>query len=262
MSTPNDPVPLTPAPNTTSFLYADSVFYLQPQSTDYIVFPRQTQTGEYFSFPEGMELDKKTGAINVSKSETGLKYRVSFVPNGQSDTVTSIVLLSGINYLDGFYRLSTNDSIAKPVYNAVVNNPVPGINNGSIFDEGSGCNSNGCKVDVVNGQINLAQTVRNGVFGTKPANNARQEFELNYRLNDGSKKASNTLKIKLYYFDSMNDVTQEVLDIISSREGAIFRLYNPSSTGDLLSANIDLRISSQPIKNAKPRPPCIFIVKN
>ncbi|MEP6467863.1 MAG: hypothetical protein ABJB05_16250 [Parafilimonas sp.] len=233
--------------------YGDSVFFLRQQAIDYIVTTAQaTVSGVYSGFPEGIEIDSKTGAINVSKSEMGLRYKISFVADGSKDTSSTVVLLSGINFLDGFYKLTTADSILKPIYNGVAGNAVPGINNGSVFDEGSGCNSAGCNVNIASGSINLAQTVRNAVFGSTPANNDRHEFDLNYRINDKSGKALNTLKVKLYYFKSMNDVTQEAYDIIASRQGTIFR----EATGEISASARTMNAN----KAAKPRPPCIFIV--
>jgi len=233
--------------------YGDSIFFLQQQATDYIVTPVQAAVpGVYSGFPEGIEINSKTGAINVSKSEMGLRYRISFVPDGSKDTSSAIVLLSGINFLDGFYKLNTADSILKPIYNANAANAVPGINNGSVFDEGSGCNSAGCNVNLASGSINLAQTVRNGVFGVNPVNNDRHEFDLNYRINDKSGKALNTLRVKLYFFKSMNDVTQEVYDIIASRQGTVFRESVGAINALARTMNAD--------KAAKPRPPCIFII--
>lgn len=252
-----------PAPATDNKLsYGDSIFYIRSQAADYMVSPVDAPAGQYFGFPQGIELDGNTGAINVSKSEAGLRYRIFFVPAGTEDTLTTVITISGVNFLDGFYKLSAGDSIVYPVYNGRKDNPIPGLNNGSLFDEGSNCNSLGCNVDVVNGQINLAQTVRNGVFGSIPSNNDRHEFQMNYRINDKSQEAANTIKVKLYYFDTMSDVTQEVYDIISSREGTIIE-----STGNP-RLNLPPRISS-PITvmgvpgagKAKPRPPCIFIVR-
>ena len=226
--------------------YGDSVFYITSQQ-DYIVAPAEKRTGTYFSFPEGLSLNKNTGDINVSKSDAGLKYRVSFAESGKTDTVSTFVLISGINYYDGFYVLSKGDSILKPVYNADKNALIPAIGNGTTFDVGSACNSQGCRVNEATAEINLAQTVRNGVFGRTPANNDRHEFEMTYRIGDKSGKADNKLKVKLYYFNSMSEVTPEAFDIISSRQGAIIGPSNATSAP--LSAQA-----------AKPRPPCIFIV--
>ncbi len=246
-----DPVqnPVVPVPPDFKLSYGDSIFYLQGQAADYIIKPVQTTPGTYTGFPEGIQIDEQTGAINITKSETGLRYRISFKPTGATDSVSTVILISGINFLDGFYKLTTADSIAKPVYNARATNTVPGVNNGSLFDEGSGCNSAGCSVNVGAGTINLAQTVRNGVFGNKPSNNDRHEFEMVYRINDKSNKAANILRVKLYYFDSINDVTQEAYDIISSRDGTVFRQTGSNTVNNPLGN-----------KPAKPRPPCIFIL--
>jgi hypothetical protein len=243
--TPGNVVP----PEELILSYGDSVFYLQDQPTDYIITPTQSRVGEYSGFPEGIEIDQKTGAINISKSETGLRYRVTFKPDGATDSVSTVILISGINFLDGFYKLTTDDSIARPIYNGNKINTIPGTNNGSVFDEGSNCNGAGCNVNVSSGMINLAQTVRNGVFGSTPSNNDRHEFQMNYRINDKSNKSLNTLKVKLYYFDSISDVTQEVYDIIAARQGTLFR---NSSLNPGLNKPIGV--------NKKPRPPCIFIL--
>jgi len=240
--------------------YGDSIFYLQNQATDYVITPvASALTGTYSGFPEGIDIDTKTGAVNVSKSEMGLRYRISFLPDAGKDSVSTIILLSGINFLDGFYKLNTADSILKPVYNGNIANAVPGVNNGSVFDEGSGCNSNGCNVNTGSGSINLAQTVRNGVFGPTPVNNDRHEFQMNYRINDKSGKSLNTLKVKLYFFNSMADVTQEAYDIIASRDGTIFRSAGAGASTTDVFTGATARVFNAS-RAAKPRPPCIFIV--
>ncbi len=243
VSTP-DPVPPVPP----VFTYGDSVLYQKNQSNDYIVTPTNGLTGKYLSFPDGLVIDGNTGAINVTKSETGLKYMVAFIPGATTDTAFQFITLSGINYMDGFYVLTGNDSIAYPVYNATPGATIPNLNNGSLFDLGSNCNSQGCTVSTGTASINLSQTVRNGVFGATPSNNDRHEFDLNYQINDKSNLAANKLKVKLYYFKTMADVTQEAFDIINSRQGTIIPSSNAVPSSALTSTA------------AKPRPPCIFIV--
>lgn len=237
------PAPATGGPN-----YGDSIFYVRNQPADYIVYPITTRTGTYIGFPEGIIIDANTGAINVTKSDAGLRYKVSFIQAGTTDTASTFITIAGINYQDGFYKLNTADSILHPVYNANTANIIPGINNGTLFDIGTGCNSQGCNVIVNNGDINLAQTVRNGVFGATPQNNDRHEFDLNYAINDPSNKTIQTIRVKLYYFNTMSDVTQEVFDIISSRVGTV-----------LLAGRT---APAPPAKPARPRPPCIFIVSH
>jgi hypothetical protein len=242
--------------------YGDSVFYLRAQAGDLIVTPKNTVTGQYTGFPDGIVLDGNTGAVNVSKSETGLRYKITFVPDNGGDTLTSIITISGINFMDGFYNLAAGDSIVHPVYNGRRSEPVPGLNSGSLFDIGNSCNQQGCTVDVSDGQINLAQTVRNGVFGATPSNNDRHEFLLNYRINDNSQEAANSLNVKIYYFDSINDVTQEVYDILTSRQGTI--IESASQPVVNVPAGAVRRIVAfsalGQIAKANPRPPCIFII--
>jgi hypothetical protein len=241
--------------------YGDSVFYLNIQASDYIISPTQIRQGHYSGFPEGVDIDGNTGLINITKSETGLRYRITFVPDGTTDSFNTTIVISGINYLDGFYRLNTADSIARPLYNASLSRPIPGINSGSSFDDGDNCNAAGCHVDLANGTINLAQTVRNGVFGAVPSNNDRHEFKMSYRINDKSDKATNAIGIKLYYFDSINDVTQEVYDIISSREGALLNFQPPPTPlHKFISLNSIEEVNNQQKPVPKPRPPCIFIL--
>jgi hypothetical protein len=250
-----------PPPGGYHLSYGDSVFYLNNQASDYIVMPEVPRAGQYIGFPEGIDLDPNTGEINISKSETGLRYRITFIPDGSTDSFSIAIVISGINFLDGFYKLTTADSVLKPIYNANFNSPIPGVNNGSAFDIGSGCNSAGCNVNIVLGSINLAQTVRNGVFGATPSNNDRHEFDLNYEINDKSGKAPNTIRVKLYYFDSINDVTQEVYDIINSREGALFGVQpKPIPFERFTSVNSITQTNTQAKPTPKPRPPCIFIL--
>jgi hypothetical protein len=252
-----------PPPPGNDLSYEDSIFYLKNQASDYIVLPLQNRQGQYSGFPEGIDIDQNSGAINISKSETGLRYRISFVPAGTTDSIHTVIVISGINFLDGFYKLTTADSVIRPLYNANANSSVPGVSNGTAFDIGSGCNSAGCNVNIAVGSINLAQTVRNGVFGATPSNNDRHEFDLNYEINDKSGKAPNTIRVKLYYFDSISDVTQEVYDIINSREGALFGVQPrpipfASSMTSINSIGDQTAILGKAVP--KPRPPCIFIL--
>src|SRR5687767_10797834 len=89
-------------------LYADSIFYLKSGSAEQIAYPLERRAGKYSSFPFGLVLDERTGAINVSKSETGLRYMVFFDgEDGRSDSGT--IVLSGINYPDHYYILAKGD---------------------------------------------------------------------------------------------------------------------------------------------------------
>jgi hypothetical protein len=229
--------------------YGDSILYLQPSSDDYIVSPKESREGTYTGFPEGIEVDEKTGAINVSKSESGLRYLITYVsPKGDSSQTK--VVISGITFKDNLYYLSENDSIAFPIYNASASRALP--TDGSVFDEGNTANSGGCSVKTLNGQINLSETIRNGVFGATPTNDAKQEFDILYRLNDGSKKSLNKLRVKLYYYETVNDMTPDLIETLQTRQNdGVF--IGSRTMGTPVS-------SDKALKAAKPRPPCIVVI--
>ena len=225
--------------------YGDSILYLRPSTGDYIVYPTSHRSGTYEGFPEGIEIDDVTGAINVSKSETGLRYRVTHIAPDGTRTETKVVL-SGITFKDHFYRLATGDSVALPVYNADAGRVLPV--SGSNFDEGNVANGGGCSVRTDNGKINLSESIRLGVFGHSPGNDDQKEVEIKYRINDGSSKSLNKLKVLLYWYNTMADVPQYLWDILNDRtaQGVFLRGSTASRTEQA----------------AKPRPPCVIIIAN
>lgn len=237
--------------------YGDSIIYLKATGGDHIVSPVIPMAGKYEGFPEGIQLNDKTGEINVSKSETGLRYRITFVPEGSIKTYTTVVLLAGVNYLDAFYFLSKNDTISKAVYNGDLARAVPVSAGKTVFDIGLGCNNEGIAVNTENGNINLMQTIRNGFFGKYPDNDSRQEFELKYKIDDKSQQAGQAVKIKLYYYNTMADVPQKYFDLLKDREGTILWANNTNPAGELISGIAGVAGVQ---REAKPRPPCIFII--
>ncbi len=226
--------------------YGDSILYLRPvTSGDYIVYPITRKDGVYSGFPEGIEIDGLTGAINISKSETGLRYRITHTGPDGTKTETTVVL-SGINFPDHFYNLSQNDSLSLPIYNASQLRVLP--LNGSNFDDGNNANSGGCSVRTENGVINLAQCVRNGVFGNTPQNDSRRDFDINYRINDASGKSLNKLRVRIYYYTSMATVAPDLLQTLLDRQ-----------TGGVFLKGGTVENATQ---TAKPRPPCVIIIAN
>src|SRR5690242_1489234 len=57
--------------------YGDSVFYVNSQPAN-IINPVNAPQGTYYSIPKGLEIDPNTGSINISASEAGLRYKVTF----------------------------------------------------------------------------------------------------------------------------------------------------------------------------------------
>ncbi len=244
-----------PTPDKYILSYGDSIFFMRNQAGDYLASPIDVRNGgEYSGFPEGIEIDKDNGTINISKSESGLRYRIQFVDGTTKDTSTTVILVSGINYFDRIYNLSSNDTLALPVYNGTPSRSIP-LN--SNFDEGNGCNGVGVAVNTSSAVINLTETIRNGVFGNTPSNGAQKEVELKYRLNDGSNKTLNGLKVKLYYFNTAADITPDLVKLLEDRQGTVFGANFQTGINEIISG----AAGSGAVKGiAKPRPPCIFIV--
>ncbi|RYY92417.1 MAG: hypothetical protein EOO11_21300, partial [Chitinophagaceae bacterium] len=129
--------------------YGDSVLFLRPGAGETIVAPANPQPGRYSAFPEGLEIDDRSGVINVSRSETGLRYRVDYVSESGA-TASTYVVLSGVNYVDKYFNLAAGDSVLRPVYNA---DPARSLPAGS-FDESRLAAGQGCAVATGNGSIN------------------------------------------------------------------------------------------------------------
>ena len=256
-STPAPVTPITPIPpKVGSGIYGDSVFYVQ-NTNDYFVSPVSSTQGSFVSFPVGLTIDQNTGIINVNKSETGLKYKISFIPAGSVDTVTSYIIISGINYRDKIYNLSTGDSIAAPIYNANLNLALTGANN-DVFDESGGCKNAGIIVGTSSGAINLAQTVRDQGIDT----GATAQVNLGYRISDKSNKALNGLQVKIYFYRTAAEIPQYLTDLIIERQGTILTSNSTSpalvqSQGLIINS---LAVNAKAAKPGRPRPPCIIVV--
>ena len=249
--------------------YGDSVLCYQWLSSgqDYKVSPlHKSGKGQYIAEPEGLVIDSNTGEINVTKSESGLSYKVGFIAEGSADTCFTKVITSGINYMDAIYVLGNNDTLALPIYNGDVNNyPVCGA--GGLFntcefdddeddDNGNGladeplpgltCNGKNIKVDTKTGVISLKRSVLDGLFGLLPNNGKTVDATLYYRLGDCSNMALRKIDIKFTYYSKLSDVPGALIDDITSAVNNIFNWLFRVQGG----------------KARVPRPPHIIVVAN
>lgn len=245
------PVPPVTTVTGSEGIYADSLHFIQAATT--IVKPSVTAPGTFSSVPEGLKIDVNTGEIDVNKSETGLKYRVTFMPQ-TGNPQTSTVIISGINYEDKIYNLSKGDSIAVPIYNADGKLGLPGAGNSNLFDESGGCKKAGIAVGATDAKINLALSVRNQGIDT----GATQEVKLAYRINDNSNKALNGLDVKIYFYRTVNEIPQYLTDLIAERKRTILN----TGTGITVQKAIPFTLASLAVnaKLSRPRPPCIIVV--
>jgi hypothetical protein len=257
--TTDDVVPLTPnasqCPSAPS--YGDSIIYQQSDNGNYKVTPMNNTglSGTYLSWPAGLDLHPETGIINVSKSETGVRYYIGFVKTGAHDTCVSELILGGITYVDSIHVLSNNDTLAAPVFNANPN-AVP-VCDGSNDDDYPDGNSNGnqnchfddevrgqrandqkLRVRTISGIINLKRSVTEGLFGNNPKNGESKKININYRLNDASKMSKQKVTVEVMYYDKVSNIPDAIIkDISTKRKNTL----------------------SYTIINGKPRPPLLII---
>jgi predicted small lipoprotein YifL len=245
----------------TTLSYGDTIFYLHTGAPNIISPKNFNRVGTFYGFPKGIELDSTTGTIDLANSETGLRYKILFVPRGTTDTIRTKIVISGINFYDGIYHLSQGDTIANAIYNANGQPFAPGqfgCGFANVFDDGNGCNSQGCAVSLFNGKINLAKSLRDGALPR--VNDAQKQFTYYYRMDDPSSKALNSLKVKLYFYNTLADIPQYLWDILLiDHAGTILtRANNGGGTMEVAAQGAQGVAAAC----ARPRPPCLIIIMN
>jgi hypothetical protein len=246
------PYPVTPvsgcayAPN-----YGDSIIFPQPAtSQDYIVHPTNNPgPGKYFSWPIGLVLDSLTGAIDVTKSETGMRYAIGFVKSGSTDTCLNTLIIGGAAYMDSIYVLSDGETTAVPYYNAnaYAASACSG-GSGCTFDvTGSAANAR-VVVDKSTGAIDLVKTLNGttllgGAFGLLPLNGATANATIYYKINDASNSALQHIDVRFEYYYSKSQMSAGlVIGLLAKLDNILL--------GNLISTA------------SNPRPPLIFIVRS
>lgn len=238
-------VPRNPITEAYRLSYGDSIFYISSQSGDVLASPVNAKKGSFSAFPEGLVINNATGAINVSQSESGMRYRVTY--KGEAgDSSSTYMVISGINFPDKYYRMENADTIAFPVYNSSASRQLPA----GSFDDDKVANNAGCAMRTTNGQINLAESIRRGLFGNTPKNDTRKDFEIKYRLDDKSGKAQNKIKVLLYYYDRMSDVPADLQQTVQEHLTMTLRIKEDAPVNGRVASSLASR----------PRPPCIIII--
>lgn len=256
------------------FVYSDTIFYPAELRSDYVVRPLNTLNGSFGAYPDGLAINKHTGKIDISESETGLRYLIWYVPIGTTDTCKKFITISGINYTDSIYTLTTATD-AVPMYNATPLQPTDcsgdcEFDDGRDDDDGDGFADEppagqevipqGIALDKSTGRINLKQSILNGALGTNPAPGTFKNFKLNYRIDDGSRKALNKIAFRLYYFQNQSQIPQKLKNELVQKQSLV--ILNDNNT---TAKNIRINNNSATAKNGrgevKCRPPYIIIVQ-
>lgn len=238
--------------------YGDSIVYLKPKNGgDFFLDPLNNNgvQGTYLSWPEGLKINKNSGTINLSQSETGVRYNIAFIKKGTTDTCVSQLIVGGLTYMDAIYVLEQQDTLAKPVFNA---DPLSSSicddsddtdypdnngngNNKCVFDDdvpGQRANDQKLRVRTKSGFINLKRSFDDGLFGNNPKNGDTKKVQIRYRLNDGSQKASQKLTVQVMYYDKVSNIPVSLQQEVAGKRTNMF---------------------SYKIVNGKPRPPLLII---
>lgn len=245
-----------PIAGNTRLSYGDSIFYLR--NSAYSISPTQTKAGTYSAYPDNLKIDPATGAITVDvpgndgNSQTGLWYKIKFRSAASGETDSTMILLSGLTYIDKFYQLAQNDSIISPIYNA---DPAKAIPSGNYDLQ----HSNDFAINPANGQINIRECMRRGYFTKQAGSTGWKKATIKYAINDKSGGALNSIDILLYYYHTISEVPSNVSQLMQAHQTMTLGLrtgYIPSTDGTFDSSlPSDLSLS-------KPRPPCVVIVGN
>lgn len=257
-------------PSSTRLSYGDTLFYNHTQTADKIqnVVTSPSGTVKYKAIPGGMMIDSLTGRINISKSESGIRYKI-FAFNSTGQALDSVkIVISGVDYADGIFDISATPNAydtSFPIYNAR-----PGLllpcsqdddddENGCVFDETdldndgnddiAGIIQDKLLVDKKEGTIDLEASYHAGIFGSSPANGTVKDFLMYYRLNDASARALQKINIRVYYYKRRSDIPQSLLNELAQRNNQL--------------QNVNARISyrAELTADSKPkRPPLLIIV--
>ncbi|OQP59975.1 hypothetical protein A3860_35630 [Niastella vici] len=247
---------------TTSCLYApnygDSILYKKPtQSGDFFVAPLNNSgiDGTWLSWPDGLSMNRTTGVLNLSQSETGVRYNVAFVKKGTTDTCVSQLIIGGMTYLDNIYVISNNDTLAQPVFDAnPFKNTICDASNDSDYPDsaasgdskcafdnaapGSKANDQKLRVRTKSGIINLKKSLTDGLFGPVLRNGDFKQIPIQYRLNDASNNAMQSITVKVMYYDKVSSIPAALIQEVTSKRQSFFNYL---------------------IINYKPRPPLLII---
>ena len=234
-------------------IYGDTIVYPQPTSgSDYIIYPINTPgPGKYFAWPVGMVLNQNTGAIDLTTSQTGMRYVIGYVQTGTTDTCVSNLIVGGASYYDSVYVLGDGQTTASPYFEANAYLPNICAGGGCTFDVGGKAAAQKVVVNTVTGVIDLQTTLNGpgglagllgGAFGLLPQNGSTLTTTIYYKLNDPSNQALQNISVQLEYFDSKSSVSAGLL-------GGIVNQLNNLLSGNILSTS------------ANPRPPLVIITR-
>lgn len=208
--------------------------------------------GRYFAWPAGLVIDHTRGAIDLTTSQTGLRYAIGYVASGSTDTCLSTLILGGAAYYDSLYIVADGGTRAVPYFDA---DPAAGNYCGNSNGTGNGCKfditgsaaAQNVAVNISSGEIDLQKTLdgsaaTGGVFGSNPVDGQTVNTSIFYELKKGSNNAVQLIQVQLVYYSSLSVVPVSLQLTVNTR-------LNNVLNGFMISTS------------SNPRPPLIIIVR-
>lgn len=258
--------------------YGDSVFSASVVGNERRIYPviKPAKPGYFSASLPGLDLDTATGRINLSRSESGLRYQVYYVSPDKKIIAKTAVTVAGIDYQDRIYDLSSGlpeDLFAVPIFDMNPGVPLPctyTVNgytckfdetdlNGDNIADYIGANNSKLIIDTLSGVIDLKKSLAAGIFGPIPPggnssflNGRKKDVMIYYRLGDSNTRALKKITVRLVYFQSRALIPESMqLEINSRNQRYLLQPGSASSSGDDL---LTLAYSTPK------RPPLIVIV--
>lgn len=257
-NSPGDTDVLPPFPSHASScgllpIFGDTLIYPQPTANgnDVLAPVNNPGAGKYFAWPAGMVIDQNSGVIDLTQSQTGMKYAIGFVKAGTTDTCLSSLTLGGASYVDSVYLVNSGGVTALPYFDGkpfqTSNCVGSGQGSGCSFDATGSAAALHVVINNGSGEIALQSSLdgsggQTGVFGPTPFNGQTVTVPIYYQIRQGSNNALQRIDVELMYFDSKADLNMALLTTLSTRSA---NLYN----GGLISTSL------------APRPPLIILVR-
>ncbi|MCO4292599.1 hypothetical protein NF867_06985 [Solitalea sp. MAHUQ-68] len=256
--------------------YGSNLFYLKNTPIDFVIKPvkKPAIEGKFTAKPWGLVINENTGEININQSETGLKYTVTFTSTDQQTVLKTEFVISGMDYKDSIYVFTNNNHLAKPVFDEDENKTAPcndsnndgnedqnqcEIDDPDLDDDGNqdepSANSQGLAISKATGQIDLKQSLENGALGNNLTNGIFKDFKIYYRLNDASDRALNSITVRVFYFDTMNDIPANLLAELKAKQSNSTSIFFSNKTIE----NSGVK-SVEGAMTVKKRPPYLVIV--
>ena len=235
--------------------YKDSLIYSNANAgNDYFVGPvNNPGEGKYYSWPDGMVIDSLSGIINISKSETGLKYNIGFVRNGTKDTCLRTIILAGASYVDSIYVLGKDQTLAYPYFNAdlkmnsICTGSINDDDDDDVVDNNAKCefavSNRKIKIGKLSGIMDLRRSFENGVFGSNPVNGTTVKASIYYRLNDKSNMVLQQMDVQFVFYETRDQIPKVVVDYIQQKSN-------------------DITAQALIMAGGNPRPPMIVITRS